>query len=438
MWVPWFGAIHVSAWPWVFHFETENWLCCFGPGASQNSYWMWDAKLSWLWTSNGTYPYMASFAIMQSRTNKNAYLKFLYVQNNYRYYENWSDGVQTTGNDSDVDSDGLPQIIEKVIGTSVTNADTDADGLFDGDEVLGTPDGIDLYGMGANPRRKTVLVECDWFEDNTDGASHSHKLSATARTIITNTFANAPVTNPDGSTGIDVFIDAGQGGVFTGGNKITGRTNGIINGDVFSSDFLGIKASNFNSNREGVFHYCVSAHSFNSAGNSGVAELPGNDLIISLQLYGTENAANQNIIANTFVHELGHNFGLRHGGSGHTPTYKPNFNSVMNYRYQFSGVDTNGDAVGDNVCNYSHGQYISINENSVYENMGVNGTTGIDWNLNGSISSSPYQRDLNEDGQFNNLTDYNDWANLNLRAVNPSAFGLSTGSYIPVCPAYHP
>jgi hypothetical protein len=47
----------------------------------------------------------------------------------------------------------------------------------------------------------------------------------------------------------------------------------------------------------------------------------------------------------TFMHELGHNLGLRHGGGSDlngdaedTPTFKPNYLSVMNYKFQLVGI----------------------------------------------------------------------------------------------------
>src|SRR5439155_17957043 len=39
----------------------------------------------------------------------------------------------------------------------------------------------------------------------------------------------------------------------------------------------------------------------------------------------------------TFLHELGHSVGLRHGGDEDT-NWKPNYQSVMNYAYQFTGI----------------------------------------------------------------------------------------------------
>ncbi|MBX3286341.1 MAG: hypothetical protein KF703_13415, partial [Actinobacteria bacterium] len=87
----------------------------------------------------------------------------------------------------DSDGDRLPDAFETGTGvyaniantgTSATNPDTDADGISDGDEVLGTPAGLDLPAMGLRPTKKDILFEFDWFVDNVDPGdcgSHSHR-----------------------------------------------------------------------------------------------------------------------------------------------------------------------------------------------------------------------------------------------------------------------
>ncbi|HTR52747.1 MAG TPA: hypothetical protein VMJ10_18660 [Kofleriaceae bacterium] len=87
----------------------------------------------------------------------------------------------------------------------------------------------------------------------------------------------------------------------------------------------------------------------NIGGTTGLAELPGNDAIVSLgaRVQGFGYAPTVLTIASTFMHELGHNLGLHHGGGVGvigTPTvddtnWKPNYLSVMNYRYEFTGVE---------------------------------------------------------------------------------------------------
>jgi hypothetical protein len=95
-------------------------------------------------------------------------------------------------------------------------------------------------------------------------------------------------------------------------------------------------------------------------GQSGIGELPGNDFIVSLGriLNDLRLPPDRFVIGGTFMHELGHNLGLHHGGGGgtdtstaqDTPSSKPNYLSVMNYRYQIIGIqqaDAPGSAVPD-------------------------------------------------------------------------------------------
>jgi hypothetical protein len=186
-------------------------------------------------------------------------------------------------------------------------------------------------------------------------------------------------------------------------------------------------------NRQGIFHYVVMAHWHTSSlGSSGQAELPGNDLIVSLGCYvSTTN------VANTIMHELGHNLNLQHGGN-ESCNWKPNCNSVMNYRFQFPGIDTSCDALGNsgesNVLDYSRGTRISLDENNLNESAGVCvcGAVPIDWNFSGSIQSG-IAYDLNRSSEYPNastavdnsfsaaalttLNDYDDWAHVSFAGL---------------------
>lgn len=105
-------------------------------------------------------------------------------------------------------------------------------------------------------------------------------------------------------------------------------------------------------------------------GESGLAEISGNDFIVSLGNRVTDLGIPDNALVEggTFMHELGHNLGLHHGGGieepcqeqsqchvGYTCTqttdgkycqgaddtaWKPNYLSVMNYRFQFTGIQS--------------------------------------------------------------------------------------------------
>lgn len=328
---------------------------------------------------------------------------------------------------ADRDGDGLSDAVEtntgvfasrSNTGTDPDNWDTDGDGISDGDEVLGTSGGLNLPAMGVNPLRKNILLEYDWFEDNNDRtecAAHSHRPTSAAVNLVSKTFASAPVANPDGSTGITIIHDYGQGGVFTGGNRIN-DSDGVLSGGVDGSEYLAYRAKNFASNREGYFHYAILPHRYDTdSGSSGQADLPGGNFIVSLYCAGSDYN-----VASTIVHELGHNLNLRHGGNVDIND-KPNYNSVMNYRYQFNGVDTDCTPAGNGVIDYSRNRRITLDEKSLDERLGICGSNGVDlkgnkpvavdWNGNQSIESG-VRADVNGDWSVNVLTDYDDWAAL--------------------------
>lgn len=329
----------------------------------------------------------------------------------------------------DTDGDGIPDLFETndgivagptAIGTNPADDDTDGDALRDGDEVFRTIEGLDLHAMGANPVRKDIFVEVDWFDDGT----HSHRPTAAVVNLLVAAYAAASTPNPYGaSPGIAIHIDYGQGGAFTGGNLIPGSDTVV----VFNTEFYTYKEAHFNPNRRDYFHYSIHCHRYNTETNnsSGVAELNGNDFIVSLQ-----NSLSTSNVSKTFMHELGHNLGLRHGGFENR-NRKPNYNSVMNYRFQFPGADTNCNAIGDGVLDYSRGLRIPLDENNLNESAGVCGSTAIDWNGSGTIETG-VARNINcntgahqpcgtstncEDSTCNVLLDNDDWADINFNGV---------------------
>ncbi|MEM7142734.1 MAG: hypothetical protein AAF548_17055 [Actinomycetota bacterium] len=328
----------------------------------------------------------------------------------------------------DTDGDRLPDWAETGTGTFVDPtdtgtdpllADTDDDGLTDGEEILGTPLGLSLAALGANPLRATVLVEIDWMDDDDECGPHSHRPTPAGIARVQSAFAAAPTANPDGTTGIDLVVDYGQGGVFQGGNLIPDAIApiGSINGGVSGSEFAAIKAEHFSPVREGYFHYSLHIHRYNtSSDSSGQAEVFGDDLIVSLYCFDVEP-----FTSSTFMHELGHNLGLRHGGVIST-NWKPNYNSIMNYRFQFSGIDAETgpgacDALGDDILDYSRDTRVAIDENAVDESAGVCGTAAVDFNENLAIDPI-YAGSINQDIGLDLLEDHADWFALDFGSVD--------------------
>lgn len=335
-----------------------------------------------------------------------------------------STGVQiVVAGPLDTDNDRLPDAVETNTGiyvdsgntgTDPNNPDTDGDGIEDGDEVLGTLAGLDLPAMGTNPLRKDLLLEYDWFDDSNDCAAHTHRPGAAAIASASTAFSNSPVINPGGASGVNLISDYGQGGAFTGGNLIN-DADGVIAGGVSGTDYKNYKAANFAANRNGYFHYVLLPHRYNTnSTSSGQAEVYGDDMIVSLQCFISDGN-----VANTILHEVGHNLNLRHGGNENC-NYKPNYNSVMNYKYQFPGIDNDCTPPGNGVLSFSVGDRITLDENNLDEN---NGTCGPDfpwdWNGNASIESSiafnvnDYDSEVGAcGGTFSTLSDYNDWGNI--------------------------
>jgi uncharacterized repeat protein (TIGR01451 family) len=251
--------------------------------------------------------------------------------------------------------------------------DSDSDGLWDDWEDAGIDtngDGIlelNLRALGAQVMRKDIFVRYDYMDCAVLGSGcatpHSHQPDATAMAEVVNAFANAPVPNPDGSTGITLHLEPGSAVRHYDTANIPGPC-AAVGPFVRSLDDVKAGTMPLNDPKRFTHRYALLAHAQTASGGaSGCAELPGNDLIVTLANFG-ETALRQ---ARTFMHELGHTLGLRHGGDQDT-NYKPNYLSLMNYAFQIDGIPQNNGA--PNRMDYSRGNN-NLDETSLNEMSGI-------------------------------------------------------------------
>jgi hypothetical protein len=327
----------------------------------------------------------------------------------------------------DYDNDMLSEEMEAYFNTDPENPDTDSDMLSDGLEVYGLP-GLDLPSYGCNPLKKDLFIHLDWMVER-NGVEYAPKEEILSRIALN--FSTAPLSNPDGSSGISLHIDAGDRSIgypielSEGGNLVpfTQNMQGFNYADHYKDHYQDPLKRN-------VVRYGLIGHRYNESDSSGLAYLGGYTFIITLYEYTGYDA----LLIGTLIHEFGHNIGLHHAGVEPHPNFKPNYNSVMNYAYQFTGADIDGDAVGDGVLEaeeaedfryihrgecytYSSGDLIALDENHLNEYEGVNGTVWIDWDGD-DIIEEDVKEDINRDadgegdGIYEVLTDFDDWRNL--------------------------
>ncbi len=242
--------------------------------------------------------------------------------------------------------------------------DTDGDGLPDEWELNGIDyngDGVadlDLPAMGADPHRKDIFVEVDWMEKPATSCiwihcwgDHSYAPQQAALDDVREAFAGAPVANPDGSTGITLHIDSGPESIMdpeTGATWEARSRAGTVpyaaslgafsDGKYDWSALDTFKESHFDTARRDAFHYALYAETFADSGSSGISRgIPGSDFLITDGHESWEGGFTRTQERGTFMHELGHNLSLRHGGDVHAHR-GPEYRSVMNYYYQLEGL----------------------------------------------------------------------------------------------------
>jgi len=197
------------------------------------------------------------------------------------------------------------------------------------------------------PRKdhKDIFVEVDWME--------GHKLFNSATNLIKDSFAAVPnkafaIRNPDGEDGINIHIQRNE-------KVLPHEPYSYFEGiDSIPSlwGFPQVKKEHFGTfsergpdwatgaehwrAKQQVFHYVVFVHNQYATTSSGIAEgawgIGGNDFMISLGNFAG-GVGSKEEKSGTFMHELGHNLGLDHGGHD-VINCKPNYFSVMSHSRQ--------------------------------------------------------------------------------------------------------
>lgn len=252
-------------------------------------------------------------------------------------------------NSPDKDRDSLCDAAEQHYGTNPNRQDSDGDGLSDAAEIYGVS-GIDLASLGANPNRKDIFVEIDYYP--------VYKPQQAALDKVVKAFADAPVDNPDGSKGINLHIVLDQA---IAPEDIDANLSPVWD------DVDTLKKRYFSSQRQGIFHYALFAELHNDDTFSGKSRgVPGTELVVTLGGFTPEGGSLMQQ-GGTLMHELGHNLGLEHGGYEQA-SRKVNYFSVMNYNYQISGLHV-GNKTG--VLDYSRVRVAPISEKNLNEQQAM-------------------------------------------------------------------
>jgi hypothetical protein len=271
----------------------------------------------------------------------------------------------------DEDQDGLPTSWETPGG----GLDLNGDGVID----------LDLAARGADPMHKDIFVEVDamlgraplpWSLMEFDFGAAGVTATGTVLDRVIQAFAESPVANPDGSTGIRLQIELDEQDLplveFLDPAKPWHEFDQIKADHVGGSDRRSndSNAPHTVAARNYVYRYGLFADT-RANQSSGLAELPGNDFFVTLghwrryddhQMAVPGGTVDQQ--AGTFMHELGHTLGLRHGGADNL-NHKPNYLSVMNYHWQMPNAN-----VGWQL-DYSHGALPPLVPNRLDEQVGI-------------------------------------------------------------------
>jgi hypothetical protein len=202
-----------------------------------------------------------------------------------------------------------------------------------------------LASLGANPTHKDVFVQIDYANE-----SIRQNLSCGDLDAIVAAFAKAPVSNPDGTTGVNLHIDAG---VNCPGHNYNLGGSKIFNAGSCPTFGATMQALELPESRIGTFHITGFSPLCGEAGAAGVGDLGG-----ARSMLFTDGSR----FAQVLMHELGHNFGLDHPFG-----YQPNRLSVMN---SVLAASDSGNGY-EEVLDYQRISLPALDENNLSETAGI-------------------------------------------------------------------
>jgi hypothetical protein len=353
----------------------------------------------------------------------------------------------------DSDSDGLLDSEEDANGngivdfgeTNPNDPDTDGDALEDGWEIRGlngdgsippvngTPD-LDLRALGADPLRADVFVEIDHM------TLHTPNFFAVSQVVTE--FANSPYQNPDDSTGITLHVDLNTSDeiplefnwVFFSNSTWPDYQDAKDQFFMTANERLDPNSANIRDAKFKTFHYGIFINSQEN-GSTGRGEIVGNDFVVSLGILKSDINAQ----AGTFMHELGHNLGLNHGGPiiNKTTTMpifdsaincKPNYLSVMSYSRQmpyalkFFAI-LQGQLIQANTLDYSQSSLAQLKETALNEQDGIETSPPLElYTLIGG--DTIFVARTGESVDWNRDSDFNDTVMRDINFINPPLLTL--------------
>lgn len=288
--------------------------------------------------------------------------------------------VWSQGSSPDSDGDGISDDVEDMLvgwgrlpNGAKNTSDSDGDGLSDFVEMMGVPAAVLAGGdsslvmpwQDADPAQQDLFVEIDSMVASGDDHHPYANLGADLTAIFLNDTAFT-------SRSIRPHVEISQSLPHTTGLAFGNCKTGSM---ADRTNFYTIKNNPafFDPLRVGVYHYVIFGHVQTNPEdcslilNSGVAELLGNDVIVTLNT-GNGTTDKQR---GTQVHELGHNLYLSHNGNDDKVTYHGYgcvHSSVMNYRWQMGGWSNAGNTLRS--FGYSRGQCLSRNGAGTQQGIG--------------------------------------------------------------------